>query len=77
MNAAQKKKHSLLEACLSTAIGFVIAFFANLVVMPVVFGITPSFSQNMYATVLFTIISVVRGYYVRRLFNWMHVKEIL
>lgn len=45
--------------------------------MPVVFGITPSFSQNMYATVLFTVISVVRGYYVRRLFNWMHVKEIL
>lgn len=73
----QKQRHSLLEACLSTAVGFVIAFFANLVVMPVVFGFVPSMTENMIATVLFTIISVIRGYYVRRLFNWMHVKGIL
>lgn len=73
----QKKRHSFLEACLSTAIGFIIAFFANLVVMPVVFGIMPTFEQNAIATVLFTIVSVVRGYYVRRMFNYMHVKEIL
>jgi hypothetical protein len=70
----QEKRHSLLEACLSTAVGFVIAFFANLVVMPVVFGFTPSIAQNMYATILFTVISIVRGYYVRRLFNMAHTK---
>jgi len=73
----QKKHHSLMEVCLSTAIGFVISFLANLVVMPIVFGIHPSFSANMYATIFFTVISVIRGYYVRRMFNLMHMKGIL
>lgn len=73
----QKKRHSLLEVCLSTAIGFVISFLANLVVMPVVFGIHPSVQANTVATIFFTFISVVRGYYVRRLFNLLHTRGIL
>lgn len=73
----QRRLHSLLEVCLSTAIGFVISFVANMVVMPTVFGIHPSFNQNMLATLFFTVISIVRGYYVRRLFNYLHHKEIL
>lgn len=72
----QKKKHSLLEACLSTAIGFGIAFITNLAVMPW-FGFHITMVQNFWITVIFTFISLLRGYYVRRLFNWMHVKEIL
>lgn len=73
----QKKHHSLLEVCLSTAIGFVISFAANLVIMPVVFGFHPSATENLIATIFFTVISVVRGYYVRRLFNTLHTKGIL
>lgn len=72
----QKKKHSLLEACIGTAIGYSIAFVTNLLVLPL-FGYTPTLSDNFWITNVFTAISVIRGYYVRRLFNWLHVKEIL
>lgn len=41
------------------------------------FGFHITMVQNFWITVIFTFISLLRGYYVRRLFNWMHVKEIL
>jgi hypothetical protein len=72
----QKRRHSLLEACISTAIGFGIAFTTNAFVMPA-FGFHITTAQNFWITVIFTFISVVRGYYVRRLFNFMHVREWL
>lgn len=72
----QKRRHSLLEALLSTAIGFGVAFAANFVVLPL-FGYMPSISENLLITTFFTVISVIRGYAVRRLFNWLHVKHIL
>lgn len=72
----QKARHSFLEACLSTAIGFIVAFLANLVILPT-FGFMPSFSQNLYMTIFFTLVSVIRGYWVRRLFNWLHSREYL
>jgi hypothetical protein len=69
----QKRRHSLLEACLGTAIGFGIAYTANALVMPWMgFRITPH--ENLVYTTIFTVISVVRSYFVRRGFNWMHVR---
>ena len=72
----QRKRHSLLEACIGTAIGYAIAFTANLVILPI-FDFTPSLHQNFWITNFFTVISVVRGYYVRRLFNFLHLRKIL
>ena len=72
----QKKKHSLLEACLSTAIGFGVAVLTNFLVLPL-FGLPVTGSQSFWIGVVFTLVSAVRGYYVRRLFNWLHVKGIL
>ena len=72
----QRKRHSLLEACIGTAIGYGIAFTANMVILPL-FGFTPSFHQNFWITNFFTAISIVRGYYVRRLFNLLHHRGIL
>jgi hypothetical protein len=73
----QKKRHSLLEAVISTSIGFAVAFVMNLIVMPLVFDVKPTMTQNTVATVIFTIASLLRGYWVRRLFNYLHAKEIL
>lgn len=72
----QKRRHSLLEVCLSTAIGFGVAFTANIFFLPL-FGWVPTVSENLALTGLFTIVSLIRGYYVRRLFNWLHAKELL
>lgn len=72
----QSKRHSLLEACIGTSIGFGVAFAANFVVLPA-FGYTPSVGENILITTFFTIISIVRSYFVRRLFNWLHWKDYL
>ena len=64
----QTKLDSLVEALLSTFIGFVVSFTANLVLMPML-GITVSLSQNFVLTVAFTFVSVARSYLVRRWAN--------
>ncbi len=64
----QSKIDSLIEALLSTFIGFVVSFTANLVLMPML-GIPVSLSQNFVLTVAFTFVSVARSYLVRRFAN--------
>ena len=64
----QSKLDSLIEALLSTFIGFVVSFTANLVLMPML-GIPVSLSQNFILTVAFTFVSVARSYLVRRFAN--------
>jgi len=59
---------SLGEVCIGTAIGFVIAYLANAVVMPL-FGHHVTAVENLGITVIFTAISLVRGYLVRRAFE--------
>ena len=72
----QKRQHSFLEACVSTSIGFGVAYLANWLVLPL-FGFKASHGQIFWITVIFTGISIIRGYYVRRLFNLLHIKGIL
>lgn len=64
----QSKIDSLIEALLSTFIGFVVSFTANLMLMPML-GIPVSLSQNFILTVAFTFVSVARSYLVRRWAN--------
>lgn len=74
--AGQKKRHSLLESILNVAIGFGIALLTQVLVFPL-FGWHPSIGDNLAIGSIFTIVSIVRSYYVRRLFNLLHVRGIL
>ncbi len=67
----QTRTQSLIEQTVSTAIGFVVALVAQLAIFPL-FGIHISMNQNLMLVVLFTGVSIVRGYMVRRLFNYWH-----
>lgn len=67
----QTKLQSFAETCVSTAIGFAIAFLATALVMPQ-FGYHVTAGDNFWITVIFTGISLLRGWGVRRLFNWWH-----
>ena len=64
----QSNLDSLIEALLSTFIGFIVSFTANLILMPML-GIPVSLSQNFILTVAFTFVSVARSYLVRRFAN--------
>lgn len=68
----QRKIVSLIEVCLSIAIGFAVALCTQLLVFPL-FGIYVDIGAHVSITILFTTVSVVRSYFVRRLFNWLHV----
>jgi hypothetical protein len=72
----QSHRGSLLETCMSTAIGYVVAVSAQIVVFPW-FGIHVHPATNAVIGIVFTVVSVVRGFAVRRLFNHLHVKGVL
>ena len=66
----QTKKMSLIETVLSVLIGYIVALLSQIVTFPL-FDIEVSLTDNLLIGLLFTVISIIRGYYVRRLFNWI------
>ena len=70
---SQTHWQSFMETCASTAIGFWVAYFASLTVLPL-FGFPVTHGQNFWITVIFTAISLIRGFFVRRLFNFLHAR---
>lgn len=65
---SQSKLESFIETCINTAIGYVVALLSQLLVFPLV-GIHVPFSTNLEIGAWFTVISIVRGYVIRRWFN--------
>jgi len=65
----QSRLESLLETCTSIAIGFVVSLvFWTAVVVPV-WHLPVSMGENLQITGAFTVLSVARGYVVRRFFD--------
>lgn len=69
----QTRTQSLIETLFNTAIGFLVAILSQIIVFPI-FDIFVPIETNMYIGAWFTIISVVRGYVIRRWFNAKLVK---
>ncbi len=67
----QKKRHSLLESLINIAIGYNVALLTQIIVFPF-FGIHIELHTNIAIGIVFTVVSLVRSYSVRRLFNWLH-----
>ena len=66
----QTRRQSLIETVVGVAIGFVLSMAASVVVYPL-FGHSFTLAQNAGITVIFTVLSIARGYGVRRFFNWL------
>jgi hypothetical protein len=64
----QLKKHSLLESFINVLVGYIVALFSQIIIFPL-FNIHVSLRSNIYIGLWFTIISIVRSYLLRRLFN--------
>ena len=65
----QTRKHSLFESLWGTAIGFIISVAVWQWIVNPVWGFNTGIIDNLAITLLFTVVSVVRSYYVRRFFN--------
>lgn len=66
---SQSRRHSFEEATVSTAVGLIISTFLNYAVVPLVLHTQVSAAQNVTLTAIFTVASILRGYFIRRHYN--------
>lgn len=64
----QTKLGSFYEALINIVIGWVINFTANMTIFPL-FGWEISIEQNIWLGTIYTVISLIRSYVIRRWFN--------
>ena len=70
MKHGQTSRQSWIEVFGGTAIGFLLSLLAQAFIMPW-YGFTTSLEQDLGIVLFFTGISILRGYAVRRFFNWL------
>lgn len=72
----QTKLGSLIEQILNIGSGFIISYFIwDLVLKPAIVAGQMSVHDTFGITFIFTVVSVVRGYLWRRLFNYFITKR--
>ena len=71
---SQSRKHSMYEAIINVVVGFSINFLLNMLVFPL-FGWHISIAENLALGVIYTIVSIVRSYTLRRVFNRWHHRQ--
>lgn len=71
---SQSRKHSMYEAIINVVVGFSINFLLNMLVFPL-FGWHITAAQNFALGVIYTVISILRSYTLRRAFNRWHVYQ--
>jgi hypothetical protein len=64
----QSRTMSLVEVATSTLIGFGVSVWANYAVLPL-FGFKVKLAESLAITLVFTVISIIRSYLVRRFFE--------
>ena len=67
----QSRRMSAVEAVVSTAIGYIVAVATQFAVFPI-FGLRVGVIENLGIGLAFTVVSVIRSYFVRRLFERLH-----
>jgi len=69
----QTKRQSMVEAAIGITIGFIVSWVIQVFLFPL-YGIHIDHVQHTEIIAIFTVASIIRSYYVRRLFNWWHTK---
>lgn len=68
---AQSRRGSMLESVINVLVGYGVAVGAQLMIFPL-FGVNLPIGDNMLIAVLFTAVSLVRSYCIRRVMNRFH-----
>jgi hypothetical protein len=68
----QSRLMSLIEALINVAVGFGLAVLTQMMIFPL-FGLAVSLGQNLQIGAIFTAVSILRSYTLRRLFEWIRV----
>ena len=65
----QSKKDSLIESLTSVGIGWFIGVILNMLILPL-FDYDVSLTDGVLISIIFTAVSIIRSYVIRRLFNY-------
>lgn len=65
---SQTRTMSMVETITNVAIGLVVSFLSQVVIFKL-YDIHISLAQNLELTLYFTVVSVIRGFALRRFFN--------
>lgn len=71
----QSRRMSFLESLINVAVGYGVAVTAQIAVFPL-FGLEVSLSDNLVIGAIFTGISILRSYALRRIFEEVRVRKI-
>ncbi len=66
----QSRRMSVVETLTNVVVGYVVACITQLVVFPL-FGLSVPWHANLLMGGAFTVVSIVRSYTLRRIFNWL------
>lgn len=71
----QSRRHSAAESVANVLVGYIIATGSNMIVLPA-FGYAVSVADAAGIGLVFTVISLIRSYVLRRVFNWLHLRQM-
>jgi predicted membrane protein len=71
----QTSRQALTETLIGTAVGFILSLLVWQFVVRPFWGLQTTFVSNLNITLLFTVVSIARGYVVRRFFNMLTHKN--
>jgi hypothetical protein len=71
----QSRAMSLVESLANVAIGYGLAVVTQILIFPI-FGLHATLAQNLIMGGLFTIVSIIRSYALRRLFEAMRMRSV-
>lgn len=71
----QSKRMSLLESLINVAVGYAVAVSAQIMVFPM-FGLEVALVDNLAIGAIFTGISIVRSFTLRRVFEEIRVRKV-
>ena len=70
----QSRWMSLVESATNIVVGYCLAVLTQVLVFPL-FGVSVSLGENLGIGAVFTVVSLVRSFVLRRIFNWLSVSS--
>lgn len=71
----QSRLMSLVESVANVAVGYGIAVVTQILIFPI-FGLHTTLAQNLQMGAIFTLVSIVRSFGLRRLFEAIRVRRV-
>ncbi len=69
----QSRAMSFVEAVANVVVGFLLALVTQIAIFPL-FGLAVSVADNLLISIIFTAVSLLRSFALRRLFEALHAK---